>query len=333
MRCLKTVIIIIFTLVNVVSAQNKPHKLRVLAWNIWGKLNQDARYTTDGKTNRQKTIEIIKASKADVVVMIETYGSAEAIAKALNFHYYTPSAGANLCIFSRYPLSDFGDLKGISSFSFIKATVNISATQKVRFYPIWLTSGGRHINQIRSSKLSDEDFTKGDDLRHRHLQDLIKHADFVKYDANSDKIPVIVAGDFNCVSHLDYTEKTQKDKLNYSRILPIKVSLEMEKLGYTDTYRSANPKITEKTLGYTWTTVGLNYTWVSGKGFVSVDPKKTPRPESQGGFSRIDYIYSKGTRLKTNWSKTLTYHPEHKDKSFPYWPSDHGAVLTEFCIK
>ena len=304
--------------------------LKVMTWNIWGRLNQDPRYTIDKKTARERTIEIIQKSEADIVAMIETYGSAADIAKALKFHHYTPAADANLCIFSRYPLSDIEPLDGLSSFSFIAATATLPSGQKVRVYDIWLTSSGRHIVEIKNKKLSDQEFCKGDDVRFKQLQKFLEHDDLRQHLANSDEIPVIVAGDFNCVSHLDHTVGTRHSKLNQARILPIKVSKAMHKAGFQDTYRQSNPDILESSLGHTWTTVGMGYVYKKDEGFVPVD--KNPEPEYRDPYTRIDYIYSKGPVLQATSSTVIKHHSTQTVRSFPEFPSDHAAVLTAFRI-
>lgn len=316
----------------IVTPQIRSHhvsksELKVMTWNIWGRLNQDPRYTLENKTARQRVVDIIRASNADVVAMIETYGSAADIAKELNFHYHTPSAAANLCIFSRYPLSDFEQLKDLNPFSFIAATVTLPGGRKVRIYDIWLTSGGRHIVQIKNEELSDEAFTRGDDNRFDHLQQLLRHERFRKDLAATNSVPLIVAGDFNCVSHLDHTKATKGTGINHSRVLPIKVSQAMAQAGFVDTYRDAHAKITAQNLGHTWTTVGKDHMYESGKGFVPTD--NHPRPEYQDPYARIDYIYSKGA-LRVVGSNVITRHPGSPDKKFPTFPSDHAAVVTKF---
>jgi len=314
------------------AAHSKTKKsLKVMTWNIWGRLNQDPRYTIDEKTARDRTIEILRQSGADIIAMIETYGSAADIANALNFHHYTPSPEANLCIFSRYPLTDTEPLAGLSPFSFIAATVNFPDGQKLRVYDIWLTSGGRHIVEIKNKELSDQKFCAGDDLRHDQLQKFLSHDDLQKGIANSAEIPVIVAGDFNCVSHLDHTRGTQHSKLNQGRVLPIKVSRAMHKAGFSDSYRQSNPDILQSTLGHTWTTVGMGYQYVSGQGFVPVEDN--PSPQYRDRYARIDYIYSMGSRLVAFDSTVITHHPAQSERSFPEFPSDHAAVLTEFQIR
>ena len=305
--------------------------LKVMTWNIWGRLNQDPRYTVDSKTARQRTIEIIQHSGADIIAMIETYGSATDIAQALGFHHYTPASDANLCIFSRFPLTDVEPLNGLSSFSFIAATATLPSGQKVRVYDIWLTSAGRHIVEIKNKKVSDQTFCEGDDIRFDMLEKFLKHADFQRHLNESDQVPVIVAGDFNCVSHLDHTIATRHSKLNQSRILPIKVSKAMLKSGFTDSYRESNPDLINSTLGHTWTTVGQDHQYIEGKGFVPVE--NNPRPEYRDPYARIDYIYSIGSRLRPTKSQVIYHHPSEMERSFPEFPSDHAAVLTTFLLK
>ena len=307
-----------------------PSELKVMTWNIWGRLNRDPRYTIDDKTARERTVEIIRHSGVDLVAMIETYGSAAEIAAALGFHHHTSSADANLCIFSRYPLSDVELLKGLNPFSFIAATVTLPRGQKVRVYDIWLTSGGRHIVEIKDKTVSDAKFARGDENRFEHVQQLLKHPTFRRDLAQADDVPLLVAGDFNCVSHLDYNEATRTAGLNHFRVLLIKVSQAMQDAGLTDTYRAAHPTVTAKTLGHTWTTVGKDYMYESGKGFVKTDSH--PRPQYRDPYTRIDYIYSGGKRLQVVDSTVITRHHEHLERQFPEFPSDHAAVVTTFKV-
>ena len=322
---------ITFTLLLLISCSiHKSNSIKVMTWNIWGKLNEDPRYTIDGKTGRDRVIEIIRESEADIVTMTETYGSAADIAEALKFHYYTPSPAANLTIFSRYPLEDFGNLQGLDPFSFIRATVKLPNNKKVKVYNIWLTSGGRHIIEIKNTAISDQEFNNGDENRYKHIQELLQHPDFKNDLANKAEIPIIVAGDFNCISHLDYTQKTKEKGLNYYRILANKTSLAMEEKGFIDTYRFIHSNINAQTLGYTWTTVGQEYTYVSGSGFVPVNVN--PTPEYRDPYARIDFIYCTGDDITPNNSSTIIHHSSNLSRSFPEFPSDHGAVITNFII-
>ncbi len=309
----------------------EPVDLKVMTWNIWGRLNQDSRYFIEGKSARARMIEILQESEADVITMTEAYGSAAEIAEHLKYHYYTPSANANLAIFSRFPLHNYGTPEGLSPFSFIAATAQLPNGKKIRIYNLWLTSGGRHIVEIKNPAISDTAFAAGDLNRFEHIQELLQHPKFLEDLALKDHIPILVGGDFNCVSHLDYTEKTKEKGLNYSRKLDIQTSIAMMKMGFIDSYRSIHPQITKKNLGYTWTTVGLGYIYESGKGFVPVENNHSP--EYRDPYARIDYIYSTGEKLVPVASETILHHPLYPNRSFPEFPSDHGAVLTVFRLR
>lgn len=313
------------------SGEPKPRNLSVMTWNIWGKLNQDPRYTIDGLTARQRMIEILQTSKADIIAMIETYGSAQDIADDLGFYYYTPGGGANLSIFSRYKLTHVGTPQGLSSFSFIGATANLSQTTKIRIYCIWLTSGGRHIVEIKNKELSDEDFVSGDNVRSQMIHKFLNHQE-VKADMERfETTPIIVAGDFNCVSRLDYSDSAES--LNYGRILEATPTHDiMIQKGFVDAFRKVHPKITKKTLGHTWTTVGEDFIYKSGKGFVALNGEKNPSPEYRNPYARIDFIYAKGNLLPQKASVIKNFR-NHHNRNFPEFPSDHAAVLVSFEVK
>lgn len=305
-----------------------PESLSVMTWNIWGELNQDPRYTVNGETARRRTIEIIKESKADIIAMIETYGSAADIAKSLDFYHSTPHPKANLCIFSRYKLTDFGTPKGLSSFSFIGATAHISETQKVRVHCIWLTSGGRHIVEIKNKELSDRDFVLGDTNRANMMKAFLGHPEVKADIAMHEDIPIIVAGDFNCVTHLDYNKATKS--LTYGREFDVAPTHDLIlNRGFLDTYRNVNPNITKDTLGYTWTTVGPEFIYKSGLGFVPLEDDAHPHLEYRNPYARIDFIYSLGN-LKPVTSNVIKYYGSNTKRSFPEFPSDHAAVITTF---
>ena len=178
---------------------------------------------------------------------------------------------------------------------------------------------------------NSKEFNIGDQNRYNHIEELLQHPDFKRDVANEDETPVIVAGDFNCVSHFDYIQQTKDNGLNYSRILPNKTSLAMKEAGFTDSYRFIHPILTKETLGHTWTTVGQGYTYKSGQGFVPVDVN--PNPKYQDPYARIDFIYSAGKKIKLIKSRTIKHHFSNTTRSFPEFPSDHGAVLTTFSIE
>lgn len=304
-----------------------PVSLKVMAWNIWGGKNLSDAYKINGVTARQRVVDILKDSDADIICMQETYGSAAFIAQELDYHYYTSGSEANLCIFSRYPLSD------MSSDSFVKATVTLPSGKSVRVHNIHLSSGGAHIQRLRDPSYTDAALVKADlDYRYNSINNYLTSASITAELANADTVPVIFAGDFNWVSYLDYTAETKAAGLNYGRILPIPTSLAMADHGLADTYRICHPVVTEDTLGYTWVTTGPEWRYDSASdSFVPATPEHSD-VDYRGFYSRIDYIYSKGITLKPTTSRTIIHHRSNSVTSFPYFPSDHAAVLTTFTL-
>ena len=115
------------------SPAGKAVEFKVMAWNIWHGGNDES-LPSDG---RPSVVDIIRESGADVILMIETYGSAPYIADSLGFEHHLISE--NLCIFSRYPIVEtysFGE--AISPFNFGGVKIMIAGSEPVMFFDTWL---------------------------------------------------------------------------------------------------------------------------------------------------------------------------------------------------
>ena len=110
---------------------------------------------------------------------------------------------------------------------------------------------------------------------------------------------LFVAGDFNCPSHLDWTESARQ--LHKDLVVEWPVSTQMIKAGFVDSYRSIYPD-EKKHFGHTWTPRNPN-SWQD----------------------RIDYIYYRGCGIRCEGADLLNTH-EGK------WPSDHAAVCATFNV-
>ena len=122
-------------------------------------------------------------------------------------------------------------------------------------------------------------------------------------------LPLLVGGDWNSPSHLDYGESTKH--LHGGRILAIPTSLAFEKAGFIDTFRVVHPDPI-KHPGITWTPL-----------FRTDKETGKPRP-----LDRIDRLYLKSTSLRP--TKAITYPKVLEEESIPkakrIFPSDHSAV-------
>ncbi|WP_425235764.1 LamG-like jellyroll fold domain-containing protein [Ulvibacterium sp.] len=272
-----------------------PQHLKVLSWNIWHGGN---RYGE--AVGRQRVIETIKSTNADIIGLVETYGSGEYIADALGYYFYLISS--NLSIMSRYPISE--TITAFKPFNFGGAKLRIGEDRELIFFDTWLHYLPNYGDGVKDEKKTAEELIAEEGkTRYAEIKEIIK--EIAPYLKKTEGTPIIMAGDFNVGSHLDWTEKTRG--IHYGKAIEWPVSKLMIKSGFTDSYRELhiNPLLDP---GFTWT------------------PRAATSSTKYGLRDRIDYIYYKGKSLGVLESKVLDYHPI-------MFPSDHGGVLTVFRIE
>lgn len=287
--------------------QESKKTLKVLAWNVW-----HAGHSTEypGK-GCEGTIGILRKSGADVILMVETYGAAPMIADSLGFQYHLISS--NLCIFSRYPILEHYAFDGISCFNFGGVKIDVDGTP-VRLFDTWL-------HYLPDARLVPTDKTEEEILawetegtRDEEANAII--AALQPMLAETDSIPVIMGGDFNSHSHLDWTEATRNMYNHGGAVVRWPASAAMEEAGFKDSFRELNPNPVKQP-GVTWLT--------------DADSLATERRQD-----RIDFIYYQGKTIKAVESDC---HNNSLGKPFTFlgdeffYPSDHGFVLTTFELK
>ena len=282
--------------------QEDNNELKVLSWNIWHG-GHSKEYPGKGC---EGTLGMLKESKADVVLMIETYGASHQVADHLG--YYHRLLSSNLSIYSRYPIVEtytFPD--SISTFNFGGVMINKNG-KKIRLFDTWLhyLPDTRKVPTDKSEAeilAWDDAGTRDDEIR--RILNVMK-----PFMAESDSIPVIMTGDFNSHSHLDWTEATKNMYNHNGAVVNWTVSVAMQKAGFKDSFREINPDPV-KNLGVTWLWTG----W------------KKDRED------RIDYIYYHGNAIKPIASEA---HDGDLGKDYMYngkpffYASDHGFVTTTF---
>jgi endonuclease/exonuclease/phosphatase family metal-dependent hydrolase len=128
-------------------------------------------------------------------------------------------------------------------------------------------------------------------------------------------LPLLVGGDWNCPSHLDWTAEAAK-VFRFRRPLPLPVSLAMAEAGFADAFRAVHPEAV-RVPGITWS---------------PLDRGTLARPETA---ERIDRLYvldaRSGSQLRPVRAEVLPRTLE--DSSIPQadrrFPSDHGAVVID----
>lgn len=237
--------ILLLNLFTSCSEQEKEQQLTVLAWNIW----HGGHSKTYGQKACDGIIGILKKSQADVILMVETYGAAPMVADSLGYEYYLISD--NLCIYSRYPIVKkytYPDV--IGTFNFGGVEIDMNGTP-VRLFDTWI----HYLPDMRLAPTdkSEEEILAWDDAGTRD-DEIRKILGVLKpVIAEADSIPVIMGGDFNSHSHLDWTEAT-KDMYNHGgAVVNWTVSKEMEAANFKDSFREINPDPV-KNIGTTWLT-------------------------------------------------------------------------------
>ncbi len=274
--------------------QKKVNGVKIMDFNIWHGGREFGE-----EVGVQRVVDVIREADPDIVGLIETYGSGEEIADALGYCLYLNCGetveGTNLSIISRYPFEAIHDI--YDSFKCSAATIRLSKSQKINFINLWLNWTPLTDQQVRVEKQPIDQIVKDEwTTRATELQDILKSAEFMQ---NDKETPMIICGDFNSGSHLDWTEAA-KD-MYYGYVFPWPTSIMMQEKGFKDSYRELYP-----------------------------DPVKNPcltwSPFSKTDLQyRIDFIYYKGTSIQAVKSGMIDQHPVR-------FPSDHAAMATEFSL-
>ena len=266
-----------------------PDLLKVTSFNIWHGGNRSGK-----EIGRQRLIDILKQTNSDAFMIIETYGSGEELADALGYYLYLIST--NLSILSRYPISE--TYKVFDPFHSGGLQVLLPGGQKVNLFCIWLSSYPQYFIKGLTSDESwplDQYMEEENASRGAEMKEILE--EMVPYLRVADSIPLVVGGDFNSGSHLDWIEETAFMHNGY--IVPWPVSKALEKAGFRDSFRELHPD-PQKSPGISWS------------------PTRTfPLKD------RIDYIYYMGKSLEAIKSEVIGQHPVS-------FPSDHAGISTEF---
>lgn len=303
---MKKILLLLAIAYSCTPVQEAPQQLKVMAWNILHGGN-------DIPNGPERVIEIIQEIDPDVILMVETYGSGPQIAEALGFHFHliAPAGTAlddkniNLSIYSRYP---FGDRIDTEYPFYLGGREIVIQDQKIRLFSNWFHYLPWEDEPEKLGKSSEELLVwEKTGKKYEMIQKIRPY--FERYAAEADSIPVIIGGDMNTPSHLDWGTSTRS--IHNDLVVPWYATRFIEELGLVDTYRQLHPNpLTHP--GITWNSKG----------------KKDEH--------RIDYIFYKGESLSPTHSFSHQAYLQEpltlNDKQILY-PSDHGFVVTVFRLR
>lgn len=293
------------------SGNNQKEKeFSVLAWNIWHGANS----TSLKEDGRPHAINMIRALDPDIVILVETYGSGKMIADALGYHFHliapenTPpdDKRTNLSIMSRFPLGKRFDF--YNPFNIGGIEVFINPTDRVNVFAVWMNYQPWEDDPASLGK-SPEELVEWEisGTRKEELNTLL--SGLKPYVAQGDSVPLIIGGDFNIWSHLDWREETAH--LNNGLVVDWWTTSTLEQHGFVDSYRIANPSALSHP-GITWDMPGLK------------------------DEHRIDYIFHASPLLEVISSEIgkVPFNENIRiNNQLFMFPSDHGYVHTVYRLK
>jgi len=262
-------------------------QLAVMTWNIWKGGTQDGKYV-----GVQRVLEILEENQPDILFLQEANGSGPMLADALDCILYHRSESLNLL--SRYPLGRSYNLYRAENIGCIELELNeedrlLACPVQLSTLPLiddYVRSGHAEVDSI----LTLEETTRGKEIR-------FIMSELSMLSLKSNETPIILAGDFNSGSHLDWTAKNHVNYHDLSVQFPVSKKLEVK--GFMDSYRYLYPDEVLH-LGHTW----------------------SPRFDSVL-HNRTDYIYFKGEKLLPIGSHVIEDH-------LLGFPSDHAALFSSF---
>ncbi|MDC8014548.1 endonuclease/exonuclease/phosphatase family protein [Tahibacter soli] len=281
--------------------------LRVMSFNAWqGGSRVDAA--------RDKQRRIVFAQNADVVGIQEDAGTAQALATALGWSHRTLGG---LAILSRYPIvgearADFG---GGPIALGVRVRVAEAPPQEI---VVWTT-------QLAYSPYGPYDacfggYQAADLVRRENESGRVAAIDATlaamqPQIADRALTDVVLTGDFNAPSHLDWTEATSAQHCNAGAVA-WPATRAVENAGLADTYRAVHPDAAAQA-GNTWSPIYPQHGGASGK----------DEPQD-----RIDYVFHAGDdwRAAASESVVIGTPAAYPNVAANVWPSDHAAVVTTF---
>jgi len=280
---------------NAHAAETAPRRVKVMTFNIW--LGGD-------QVNFGKVIEAIKASDADIVCLQEPAGNTARIAAALGWPYALPSRH----VISRFPLFAPPAENGPDGNELNYAYAEVMPGRFIAIADVHLPSGDYGPYALRDNKTVDEVLEIERNTRLPAIEAYVPPSTAMA----KSGLPVIIAGDFNAPSPLDWTPATVASHgfLQVKDALKWPAAQALLDAGFTDTYRAAHPDPAAKP----------GVTWSYGYPYPHLEPKEA--------LDRIDLIMTLGS-VKTVKSEILG-DPQMPDTDIAVqpWPSDHRSVVT-----
>lgn len=304
--------------------------MRVLVWNVLHGAN-------DVVEGAEKALAVIRESKADLVLMQESYDIdgerpllGAWLAEQLGWNQWQADS-PHLCILTRFEITERFTHEPWHA---VGARLVDDRGRDFIAWSIWIDYRDYITGKLRDTPdITDGDLLESEFVRSQRLPQAKRIIAQLETLGHLDlSIPLLVGGDWNTPSHLDWTLDTSR-VYKRRRLLDLPVSLAMAEAGFIDTFRTVHPNPVQRP-GLTWSPM---YRTSGGK---------------DQGFERIDRLYihdsdaanngeddgeegdKAGWRLEPVAGHVYPIVWEDDTIAVPdrQFPSDHGAVLMELRV-
>lgn len=300
-------IFMLLVLPGLAAAQNtgaqEPVRLKVLSFNIW--------YGGD-QVSFAKVIEAIKLADADIVGLQEPDGRTLDIALAAGY----PFADTRRHILSKYPLFDSGlgvttgtaappySIAGLDGDA-VHAWAMVAPGRVVAVANTHLTSDPYGPELVRDGATLKDILANEAEVRMPEAQALVDGLGPVA----ARGVPVLLTGDFNSVSHLDWTPAMQAVRPEMKYLVEWPVSKLITGAGFADTFRAAHPD----------PVADPGLTWTPGRPWPVLPAGET--------LDRIDFVFAANAKVVDSVILGEPGNPAVALSVTPF-PSDHRGVLS-----
>ena len=270
------------------TARVEPIEVRVMTFNVWlGGVQVDL----------GQVVAAIAAADADVVGLQEAEGHTRQIAAALGWPY----VDERMQVISRYPLLDPPGANGRYTFVAVRPGAVFAIAN------VHLPSDPYGPEAVRDGASPDDVLALEKGTRLPFVQPVLARLP----ELTEEGIPVVLTGDFNSPSPLDWTEQAAAAREQVRYPLDWPVGAAALAAGFRDTFREAHPDPLARP--------GL--TWTPGYPIPTLRPNET--------FDRIDWILAAGDVDVLASEVVGEVGNPDVDIAVTPWPSDHRGVVSD----
>ncbi|KAK1723357.1 endonuclease/exonuclease/phosphatase family [Colletotrichum acutatum] len=279
-------------------------EVSIMSFNLWHGGTQVSDY-------HAKQVRFLSSSGVDVVAVQEsTGGHAARLGDALGWYSWQ---GGDVGFLSKYPLKDAAAHEGGTYAASVRVVLDVEEEVVLWNVHLGYDPYGPYDFCFNNMTVEEVLARETESKRTPQIESVVRA--MAGQLAKAEAVPVVLVGDFNAPSHLDWVGATSGMHCGQGD-MPWPTSVAPTDAGLVDSYRVVWPDPGARP-GVTWSPIFL---------------ENEGRPEP---MDRIDFVYFRGGKLEVLGSEEVVVgepapEPGHGGNE---WTSDHAAVVTRFKVK